>query len=215
MAKTKTPKVEVPVETAPEIIPASEKLFEEDDFADLDALVEKASAPMTKTESVSIYDLANEKDLLSGDETQEIFAMVNQSAHPSPAFATSGSSGMDICANLERGFKLFTPGETATIPTGIFVQLPEGYEIQVRPRSGMSSKKQLFVILGTVDSDYRGEIGVIIHNGGRSERVIQDGDRIAQLVLAKVEKRSFQEFSSVDQFSKTLRGSNGFGSTGK
>lgn len=144
--------------------------------------------------------------------------VVNKSKHNLPQYETSGAAGMDVRANFEVDGKKLTiiPGATVLIPTGLFVAIPEGYEIQVRPRSGLSFKTALRVANapGTIDSCYRGEIKVIMTNTGRVEEIINDGDRIAQLVLCPVIKCEWNEVSTEDQLGETDRGTGGFGSTG-
>lgn len=129
-----------------------------------------------------------------------------------PEYRTSGSAGCDVCAFLEEEIVL-KAGKRAAIPTGLFVSIPEGYEIQVRPRSGLSLKNGITVLNspGTIDSDYRGEICVILINLGDEDFVIRNGDRIAQLVISSVTQGVFVRTESLDS---TERGSGGFGSTG-
>jgi len=136
--------------------------------------------------------------------------IINKSSFPLPEYKTSGSVGMDLQANIRNEIHIFG-GATILIPTGIYIQLPDGYEAQVRPRSGLALKQQLVATFGTIDSDYIGEIGVIINNVGKGERIIKPGDRIAQLVFAKVEKC---EWNLVEELEETERGESGFGSTG-
>ena len=136
--------------------------------------------------------------------------IINKSSFPLPEYKTSGSVGMDLQANIRNEIHIFG-GATILIPTGIYIQLPDGYEAQVRPRSGLALKQQLVATFGTIDSDYIGEIGVIINNVGKGERIIKPGDRIAQLVFAKVEKC---EWNVVEELEETERGEGGFGSTG-
>ncbi len=129
-----------------------------------------------------------------------------------PSYATPGSSGLDLRAAVEDKVVL-EPGERALIPTGIILEIPEGYEGQVRPRSGLAINKGVTVLNspGTIDSDYRGEIKVILINLGKEKVEIGRGDRIAQLVISPVVKADIEE---VEDLSETLRGSGGFGSTG-
>jgi dUTP pyrophosphatase len=132
-----------------------------------------------------------------------------------PAYETSGSAGMDVRAALPAGDPLtLKPGARAMVPTGLSVAIPEGYEIQVRPRSGLAAKHGLTCLNtpGTIDSDYRGEIKVILINLGAEAFVIQRGERIAQLVLAPVTRLAWSE---VDALAETARGAGGFGSTGR
>jgi dUTP pyrophosphatase len=129
-----------------------------------------------------------------------------------PKYATSGSAGMDIYAALDKELTLL-PGQTELIPTGIAIAVPKGYECQVRSRSGLAAKHGVFALNapGTVDSDYRGEIRVILSNFGKSEYIINRGDRIAQIVINKVETA---EWELTDELPETDRGEGGFGSTG-
>lgn len=130
-----------------------------------------------------------------------------------PKHATEGSAGFDLSALLEQTVTI-EPGESAIIPTGIAVQLPVGYELQVRPRSGLAAKNQVTVLNtpGTIDSDYTGELKVILINHGKFKFMVSSGDRIAQGVVARYEKI---EFNEVDDLQATERGAGGFGSTGK
>ena len=139
--------------------------------------------------------------------------IINRSRNPLPEYATTGSSGMDIRAELDEPVTLQSL-ERTLIPTGIFVELPEGYEIQVRPRSGLAVKQGLTCLNtpGTIDADYRGEIKVILINLSGEPQTIQHGDRIAQIVFQKVEKIAWQP---VQEINETQRGSGGFGHTGK
>lgn len=138
--------------------------------------------------------------------------IVNQSHHPLPAYETDHSAGMDIRAFLSQPVVL-KPLERALIPTGIFIEIPQGYEAQVRPRSGLAIKKGITVLNtpGTIDSDYRGEVKVIVINLSGDVEEIVDGDRIAQMIINKHEKAQWEQ---VDQLAETKRGSGGFGHTG-
>lgn len=138
--------------------------------------------------------------------------IINKSKHATPNYETEGAAGMDLRANINDPITL-KPLERAIIKTGLFIALPIGFEAQVRPRSGLAAKKGITVLNspGTVDADYRGEIGVILVNLSNEDFVINDGERIAQLVIAKHERVSWQE---VVILSETERGSGGFGSTG-
>ena len=132
-----------------------------------------------------------------------------------PAYETAGSAGMDVRAAVPEGEPMvLAPGERAMVPTGLSVAIPQGYEIQVRPRSGLAAKHGLTCLNtpGTIDSDYRGEIKVILVNLGQEAFTIQRGERIAQLVLAPVTRLAWQ---SVDSLDETERGAGGFGSTGR
>jgi len=130
-----------------------------------------------------------------------------------PVYETSGSSGMDLVAYIKNKINI-NPGKTAMIPTGIAVAIPKNYEIQIRPRSGLAAKKGISVLNtpGTVDSDYRGEIKIILINLSKKSFVVKSGDRIAQMILCPVVKGELQE---VKNLPKTVRGKGGFGSTGK
>ncbi len=139
--------------------------------------------------------------------------IVNLSKHPLPTYATAGSSGMDLKANLDNSLELM-PLERILVPTGISISLPEGYEAQVRPRSGLAIKQGLTCLNtpGTIDADYRGEIKVILINLSGNKQIIQDGDRIAQLVIQQVEKAIWVPTLALDT---TERNEGGFGHTGK
>lgn len=138
--------------------------------------------------------------------------IINKSQHALPNYETIASAGMDLRANLSEPITL-KPLERAIVKTGLFIELPIGYEAQVRPRSGLAAKKGITVLNspGTVDADYRGEIGVILVNLSADEFVVENGERIAQLVIAKHERAQWQE---VSELSETSRGAGGFGSTG-
>jgi len=138
--------------------------------------------------------------------------IVNTSGNQIPEYATLGSSGLDLRANLPQPVVL-KPMERKMIPTGLFLEIPEGYEVQVRPRSGLALKHGLTCLNspGTVDSDYRGEIKIILINLSQEDHTINSGDRIAQMVLCKVEKAFLQP---VIKLEPTLRGEGGFGHTG-
>ena len=130
-----------------------------------------------------------------------------------PSYKTEGSSGMDLMAFIEDQIKI-TPNSSALIPTGISVAIPNDVEIQIRPRSGLAAKSNISVLNtpGTIDSDYRGEIKVILFNHGLKEFIVNNKDRVAQMILMPVLKVDFEE---VDNLPETVRGSGGFGSTGK
>lgn len=138
--------------------------------------------------------------------------IINKSAHPLPSYETIASAGMDIRASLSEAVTLQSL-ERTIIKTGLFIELPIGFEAQVRPRSGLAAKKGITVLNspGTIDADYRGEIGVILVNLSKDPFTIEDGERIAQLVIAKHERAVFE---AVDVLSETMRGEGGFGSTG-
>ncbi|MBS7319086.1 deoxyuridine 5'-triphosphate nucleotidohydrolase [Prevotella sp. P3-120] len=137
---------------------------------------------------------------------------INRGRQPMPTYATSQSAGMDLRANLEEPVVLH-PMERRLIPTGLHIALPEGYEAQVRPRSGLALKHGLTVLNapGTIDADYRGEIGVVLINLSQEDFTINDGERIAQLVVARYEQ---VEFSLVETLDETERGEGGYGHTG-
>lgn len=139
--------------------------------------------------------------------------IVNRSANPLPEYATSGASGMDLRANLESEISL-APMERKLIPTGLLMEIPAGYEAQVRPRSGLALKQGLTCLNspGTIDADYRGEVGVILINLSSETQIIHPGDRIAQLVIQSVVKANWEP---TIQLSETLRNEGGFGHTGK
>ena len=139
--------------------------------------------------------------------------IINQSDHPLPEYATEESAGFDLRAKLSEEIKL-QPMERQLVKTGLFLELPTRYEAQIRPRSGLALKKGITVLNapGTIDSDYRGEIGVILINLSQEEFTIENGDRIAQMVISKYQKVDFVE---VDQLENSARGDGGFGSTGK
>lgn len=139
--------------------------------------------------------------------------IINKSRHALPEYATTQSAGMDLRANLSAPVTL-RPLERALIPTGLYIALPEGYEAQVRPRSGLAIKKGISIVNapGTIDADYRGEICVVLINLSNEDFVVEDGERIAQMVIARYEQA---EFEAVDVLDETERGSGGFGHTGK
>ena len=138
--------------------------------------------------------------------------VINRSKFPLPQYETIGSAGMDVRANIEESITL-KPLERVLVKTGLFVEIPLGYEIQVRPRSGLAFKQGITVLNspGTIDAEYRGEIGVLLVNLSSETFVVEDGDRVAQLVLAAHEQAQWQ---SVDQLEQSDRGQGGFGSTG-
>lgn len=138
--------------------------------------------------------------------------IINKSNHTLPHYETIASVGMDLRANITESITL-KPLERAIIKTGLFIELPIGFEAQVRPRSGLAAKKGITVLNapGTIDADYRGEIGVILVNLSNEEVTIENGDRVAQLVIAKHERT---EWIEVEELSQTSRGEGGFGSTG-
>lgn len=138
--------------------------------------------------------------------------IINKSSHPLPHYETDASAGMDLRANITAPITLQPLGRTI-VKTGLFIELPIGYEAQVRPRSGLAAKKGITVLNapGTIDADYRGEVGVILVNLSNEAFTIENGERVAQLVIAKHERAEWVE---VEELSATDRGSGGFGSTG-
>lgn len=145
-----------------------------------------------------------------------VVRVYNCSGNPLPKYETMGSAGMDVRAMCSQPI-IIPPGKSAIIPTGLHVEIPSGYEIQVRSRSGLAAKKQVFVLNspGTIDSDYRNGIGVILMNLGDSDFVVENGERIAQLVLNEVPHLALLPVNTLDELSSTDRGLGGFGSTGK
>lgn len=139
-------------------------------------------------------------------------SIINRSHHALPSYSTPLSAGMDIRANLDEPITL-QPGERRLIPTGLFIALPEGYEAQIRPRSGLAIKKGITVLNspGTIDADYRGEIGIIIINHSDEAFIIEDGERVGQMVVARYNRVEWNETDSLDE---TERGAGGFGHTG-
>ena len=138
--------------------------------------------------------------------------VVNKGGQPLPAYETAQSAGMDLRAALE-GDLVLAPGDRALVPPGLFLQIPPGYEAQVRPRSGLALKRGLTVLNapGTIDADYRGEVGVILVNLSAAEQIIAPGDRVAQLLFAPVTRGELIEVAALEE---TARGGGGFGSTG-
>ena len=141
-----------------------------------------------------------------------IVKVINKSANPLPSYATVSSAGMDLRAALSAPLTL-GPGKRAIVPTGLFIELPEGYEAQVRPRSGLAAKYGITVLNspGTIDADYRGEIGVILINLSDSDFIIQPGERIAQMVVSRYERVDWEEVCELEE---SERGSGGFGHSG-
>ena len=138
--------------------------------------------------------------------------IINKSHHQLPAYETIQSAGMDLRANLEESITL-QPMQRCLVPTGLFMALPAGYEAQVRPRSGLAIKKGITVLNtpGTIDADYRGEIGVILINLSQEDFIVNDGERIAQMVLARHEQAQWEQTDTLDE---TERGAGGFGHSG-
>jgi dUTP pyrophosphatase len=139
--------------------------------------------------------------------------IVNHSKHDLPEYRTDFSAGMDLCANIDKPVHL-KPLERALIPTGLFIELPVGYEAQIRPRSGLAIKDGITVLNtpGTIDADYRGEVCIIIINISEKEYTVNDGDRICQMIISKHERA---EWERVEMLNVTNRGNGGFGHTGK
>lgn len=139
--------------------------------------------------------------------------IINKSHHPLPEYGTPGAAGMDVRAYLPEGPITLGPGQRALVPTGLYMQLPQGYECQIRPRSGLSLNYGLTVLNspGTVDADYRGEIGVIMINLGENDFVINDGERICQMVITTYSRVRWEETERLD---RTVREDGGFGHTG-
>lgn len=145
------------------------------------------------------------------DKTMKV-QIINKSKHSLPQYATSSSAGMDLRANLDNPIVL-KPLQRCLVPTGLYIALPEGFEAQIRPRSGLALKKGITLLNtpGTIDADYRGEIGVIVINLSAEDFIIEDGERIAQVVIARYEQAEWQE---VEVLEDTERGAGGFGHTG-
>ncbi len=145
------------------------------------------------------------------DKTMKV-QIINKSKHSLPQYATSSSAGMDLRANLDNPI-VVKPLQRCLVPTGLYIALPEGFEAQIRPRSGLALKKGITLLNtpGTIDADYRGEIGVIVINLSAEDFIIEDGERIAQMVIARYEQAEWQE---VEVLEDTERGAGGFGHTG-
>ena len=145
------------------------------------------------------------------DKTMKV-QIINKSKHSLPQYATSSSAGMDLRANLDNPIVL-KPLQRCLVPTGLYIALPEGFEAQIRPRSGLALKKGITLLNtpGTIDADYRGEIGVIVINLSAEDFIIEDGERIAQMVIARYEQAEWQE---VEVLEDTERGAGDFGHTG-
>lgn len=145
------------------------------------------------------------------DKTMKV-QIINKSKHSLPQYATSSSAGMDLRANLDNPIVL-KPLQRCLVPTGLYIALPEGFEAQIRPRSGLALKKGITLLNtpGTIDADYRGEIGVIVINLSAEDFIIEDGERIAQMVITRYEQAEWQE---VEVLEDTERGAGGFGHTG-
>ncbi len=156
--------------------------------------------------------LLNSQNVNKFDKTMKV-KIINKSHHPLPAYATEQSAGLDIRANIDTPIEL-KPLQRCLVPTGLYMALPKGYEAQVRPRSGLAIKKGIGVLNspGTIDADYRGEICVILINLSSENFIIEDGERVAQLVISKFEQTQWDEVEVLDE---TERGDGGFGHTGK
>lgn len=141
-----------------------------------------------------------------------IIRIINKSSNPLPAYQTESSAGMDLQANLEESVWL-KPMERSLVPTGLFMELPQGYEAQIRPRSGLALKHGISILNtpGTIDADYRGEIKILLINFSNQDFEIKPGDRIAQMIIAKHEQINWDE---VELLTETLRGAGGYGHTG-
>ena len=139
--------------------------------------------------------------------------IVNKSRHPLPSYSTILSAGMDLHAYLDAPV-ILAAGARVLVPTGLYISVPQGYEAQIRPRSGLALKKGITLLNtpGTIDADYRGEIGVIVVNLSQEEYVINDGDRIAQMIISKYETAEWEQCDTLDE---TQRGAGGFGHTGQ
>ena len=142
-----------------------------------------------------------------------VIRIINKSKHPLPSYSTVHSAGMDIRANLDSDIVL-KPMERTLVKTGLFLEIPEGYEAQIRPRSGLAISKGITVLNspGTIDADYRGEVCIILINLSREDFIIKDGERVCQMIIARHEKA---EWIQVDYLVETERGAGGFGHTGK
>ena len=166
------------------------------------------------------YDFEKEfygKELKEMSDMKISLSFKNESTNPDPEYATAGSSGFDLRANLSEDIILSSQGGFAIIPTGLFFEIPENFEIQIRPRSGLAAKNQVSIINtpGTIDSDYRGEIKIILINHGLNDFTVSHGDRIAQGVMAAVTAKNYVNLIKVNNISEnTERGTGGFGSTG-
>lgn len=147
------------------------------------------------------------------EKMEIVVKIINESTNPLPEYITEGAAGMDVRASLKEPVTLMSL-ERSLIPTGLFIELPQGYEAQIRPRSGLAIRQGITCLNspGTIDSDYRGEIKIILINLSGEKQVVQNGDRIAQMVIQKVEKISWEEATLL---SETIRNNGGFGSTGK
>jgi dUTP pyrophosphatase len=138
--------------------------------------------------------------------------IINKSSHPLPEYETALSAGMDLRANIDQPITL-KPLQRMLVPTGLFLEIPAGFEAQIRPRSGLAAKKGITVLNspGTIDADYRGEVKVILVNLSNEDFIIENGERIAQMIIAKHERAKWQQ---AEELMETTRGSGGFGSTG-
>lgn len=157
--------------------------------------------------------VARSRDLIKLRKNRLKVPIINQSKHPLPAYQTDGAAAFDVQANIDEPVSLGSL-ERYAVPTGLYLAVPQGYEAQVRPRSGLAAKFGVTVLNtpGTIDSDYRGELKVILVNLSKVPYIIQDGDRIAQVVVAECEQVEWEEVGAHDE---TARGAGGFGHTGK
>ncbi len=139
--------------------------------------------------------------------------VINRSHHDLPAYGTNEAAGMDVRAYLPEGSVVLHPGDRTLVPTGLYIQLPSGYECQIRPRSGLALKHGITILNspGTIDADYRGEIGIIVFNAGKDDFTINDGERICQMVIKEYVHVSWEEARELD---RTTRENGGFGHTG-
>jgi dUTP pyrophosphatase len=194
-------------------------VLDNDQIKELDNLINIMGS--LETYDTDYFKIENEPNLsYENDLTKLQIKYVNKSNNPEPTWAKEGDSGFDLRANLPEGEKEITlqPFERMLIPTGLYFELPMGYELQIRPRSGHSFKTGLMVILGTVDTGYRGEIKVIMINLSNEPQKIEAGERVAQGVVASRVSTEFGKLiklESIKELSETERGSGGFGSTGK
>ncbi len=158
----------------------------------------------------------NTTSLENAHQVKTQVKIINKSSSPLPFYQTEGSAGMDLYADIEASIELDSL-ERQLISTGIFIELPLGFEAQVRPRSGLAFKHGISIVNspGTIDADYRGEIKVLLVNLSKEKFVVQKGERIAQLIVAKHERINWQEVQTIEELSETKRGNGGYGSTGK
>ena len=174
--------------------------------------VTEGTPPALRREKLVAVTVARSLRPYKTDQYMKV-PIINQSKHPLPAYQTDGAAAFDVCANLGGPVPLGSL-ERFAVPTGLFMAIPKGYEAQVRPRSGLAIESGITVLNtpGTIDSDYRGELKVILVNLSKDHYIIHDGDRIAQVVIAPVER---VEWTEVDAHDDTARGAGGFGHTGR